>query len=67
MSIVTNTTDSLRKITTELESTRIDLSMALARPECSGGAPDTERARITDLHRRISSALSALHGEARDW
>ncbi|NDR56109.1 hypothetical protein [Aliiruegeria sabulilitoris] len=67
MSIVTDSTGRIREITQELENTRNELSMALAKPECSGGAPDSERTRITDLHRRINGALSALHGEARDW
>lgn len=67
MPIVTKTTDRLRKLTTELEELRNELSMSLAKPECSGGAPDTQHSRITDLHRRISTALSALHGEVPDW
>ena len=67
MSIITDSTSRIHAIARDLEATRNDLSMLLARPECSGGAAASERTRITDLHRRVSAALSALHGEARDW
>lgn len=67
MSIVSDSTARLRAIANDLEAARNALSMALAKPECSGGASDVERSRLVDLHRRVTGALSALHGEARDW
>lgn len=67
MSIISDSTGRIHAIARDLEEARNDLSMALAKPECSGGAADVERSRLVDLHRRITGALSALHGEARDW
>lgn len=67
MTIVSEATGRIRSITRDLEAARNDLSIALAKPECSGGAADVERSRLADLHRRVTGALSALHGEARDW
>ncbi len=67
MSIVSETTGRIRDLSREMETIRGDLSAALAKPECSGGVSDVERARLVDLHRRVTGALSSLHGEARDW
>jgi hypothetical protein len=67
MTNVTETTTYINAITRDLETRRNDLSIALAKPKCSGGVSGAERTRLSELHRRITKALSALHGEARDW
>lgn len=60
-------TARIHDIAAELEQVRESMSTTLATPVCDGGARDTERGRLEDLHRRVTGALSALHGEARDW
>ncbi|MEV8467482.1 hypothetical protein AB0T83_11900 [Fluviibacterium sp. DFM31] len=61
MSIVSETAGRIRQLSRELEIIRSDLSAALAQPEASGGISDVERARLVDLHRRVTNALSSLH------
>ncbi|MDV7145612.1 hypothetical protein R3X27_23260 [Tropicimonas sp. TH_r6] len=67
MTVSTESIGRIRAIARTLEEERNTLSQSLATPECSGGAKDVERSRLEDLHRRITGALSALNGEARDW
>ncbi|PRY20249.1 hypothetical protein CLV78_11434 [Aliiruegeria haliotis] len=67
MSVSSDAITRIHQITAELEKAREEVSGSLATPACDGGAKDIERSRLEDLHRRVTGALSALHGEARDY
>lgn len=67
MTISSDAVTSIASISRSLESTRKTLSETLAQPFFSGGVADIERARVEDLHRRVTTALSALIGAARDY
>ena len=56
----------LRTAQSSLESIRNDLSTALVAHRATPGGGGTEAARLHDLHRRVSAALSALCGEVRE-
>ncbi len=67
MTISTETASTIASIIESLEAARRRMGEALAEPEYSSTLGKTDRTRMEDLHRRVSRALSALHGEARDW
>ncbi|MFV0334096.1 MAG: hypothetical protein ACK5JR_08515 [Tropicimonas sp.] len=64
MTISSDAGSRIASIIQSLEETRASLSEALKGSECGTGF---DRMRMEDLHRRLTRALSALHGDARDW
>lgn len=56
----------IHALTRTLEEERNTLATALTTPACSGGVSDAERARLEELHQRLSKAITALSKAARD-
>lgn len=55
----------LHAVVRSLEKMRNDISAKLVVPGCDSTDKASDRAQLSDLHRRISAALDELSAEAR--